>query len=127
LAGDANLLTPAARHNPFINESILPKIGNKAAAAERRACPRGRVAPGTAYMSECPSEKRARKNKDLRKQFFSEEKNQKTFVPTPVAPYRPEPAACHHRQPIKTKVFWFFSSEKNILPSRGHEFVSGRH
>jgi hypothetical protein len=42
-----------------------------------------------------------------KKQFFSEEKNQKTFA------YPPRLAACRHCQQIK--VFWFFSSEKNTF------------
>jgi hypothetical protein len=49
-----------------------------------------------------------------RKQFFSEEKNQKTFVPAPAAPCRPGPAACHDRKPIKDKslLVVFFREEQ---------------
>jgi hypothetical protein len=41
--------------------------------------------------------------------FFSEEKNQKTFIPAPVERFRPAGAT------EKAKVFWFFSSEKNAF------------
>jgi photosystem II stability/assembly factor-like uncharacterized protein len=46
--------------------------------------------------------------------FFSEEKNQTTFAPAPASRLRPWPIGWELRQ--KTKVFWFFSSEKNVLP-----------
>jgi hypothetical protein len=45
--------------------------------------------------------------------FFSEEKNQKTFASAWVDRYGPWPA--HRRLVQIIKVFWFFSSEKNIL------------
>jgi hypothetical protein len=46
--------------------------------------------------------------------FFSEEKNQKTFISPPVPSY---PAmACIYPWAPEAKVFWFFSSEKNTLP-----------
>jgi CubicO group peptidase (beta-lactamase class C family) len=45
--------------------------------------------------------------------FFSEEKNQKTFISPPASPSRPWPDTGEAAQ--KVKVFWFFSSEKNIL------------
>jgi hypothetical protein len=51
------------------------------------------------------------KMRKARKMFFSEEKNQKTFISSALCriyPWAPE-----------AKVFWFFSSEKNILPSFG--------
>jgi hypothetical protein len=44
--------------------------------------------------------------------FFSEEKNQKTFMLAPADGYRPWPVCIRQR---RAKVFWFFSSEKNIL------------
>jgi hypothetical protein len=45
--------------------------------------------------------------------FFSEEKNQKTFMSAPAAANRPWP---DNGEPAeKVKVFWFFSSEKNIF------------
>jgi hypothetical protein len=47
--------------------------------------------------------------KDGRKVFFSEEKKQKTFVH-----WRVRSPASLRQSP---KVFWFFFSEKNILPS----------
>jgi CRISPR/Cas system endoribonuclease Cas6 (RAMP superfamily) len=50
-----------------------------------------------------------------RKQFFSEEKNQKTFTFRNLARYRPGPGSYEGRQEVN--VFWFFSSEKNTLPS----------
>ena len=40
----------------------------------------GYPAGALGLLKEGPSERCVRKNKDLRKQFFSEEKNQKTFV-----------------------------------------------
>jgi hypothetical protein len=49
--------------------------------------------------------------------FFSEEKNQKTFAISAASPL-----SGHGRQVsagVGTKVFWFFSSEKNSLPSCG--------
>jgi hypothetical protein len=46
--------------------------------------------------------------------FFSEEKNQKTFALAPAYRSRPWPVRWGLRQQIK--VFWFFSSEKNMLP-----------
>jgi len=45
----------------------------------------------------------------VRKAFFSEEKKQKTFDFSDVC------AAWKVRDSIKYKVFWFFSSEKNIF------------
>jgi hypothetical protein len=60
--------------------------------------------------------------------FFSEEKNQKTFISAPVpksgtwpdskkpAPTSPAKSRIHQLAP-EAKVFWFFSSEKNILTS----------
>jgi hypothetical protein len=45
--------------------------------------------------------------------FFSEEKNQKTFMSAPLPSY-PAMAWTYPRAP-EAKVFWFFSSEKNIL------------
>jgi hypothetical protein len=54
-----------------------------------------------------------RKVSKERKQFFSEEKNQKTFAYAHATPYRATWAACRQRQ--QSKVFWFFSSEKNNL------------
>jgi phospholipase/carboxylesterase len=51
------------------------------------------------------------------KAFFSEEKKQKTFISALYPPLRPWPAS--QPQPKKSKVFWFFSSEKNILPYVG--------
>jgi len=48
-----------------------------------------------------------------RKSFFSEEKKQKTFI-SPPPPRSPAMAGMHPWAP-ETKVFWFFSSEKNIL------------
>jgi hypothetical protein len=44
--------------------------------------------------------------------FFSEEKNQKTFTSCsfPLAGHVPDLSAS-----AESKVFWFFSSEKNIL------------
>jgi hypothetical protein len=45
--------------------------------------------------------------------FFSEEKNQKTFMSAPPPTY---PAMAGIYPPVpKVKVFWFFSSEKNTL------------
>jgi hypothetical protein len=45
--------------------------------------------------------------------FFSEEKNQKTFT---IPPLRRYPAMAGKPElAYKLKVFWFFSSEKNIL------------
>jgi hypothetical protein len=50
----------------------------------------------------------------MRKRFFFEKKKQKTFarLGTPSG----------HHVPQMTKVFWFFSSEKNILtsPAKSH-------
>jgi hypothetical protein len=46
--------------------------------------------------------------------FFSEEKNQKTLISSPAAKSWNRPEAMGQAQ--KRKVFWFFSSEKNILP-----------
>jgi hypothetical protein len=46
--------------------------------------------------------------------FFSEEKNQKTFAPAPAERLGVMTICWRLRQ--TTKVFWFFSSEKNILP-----------
>ena len=63
--------------------------------------------------SKCLSLKKGSEARGLRKQFFSEEKNQKTFSPAPAATQWPTHAACHHRK--RTKVFWFFSSEKNCF------------
>jgi hypothetical protein len=46
--------------------------------------------------------------------FFSEEKKQKTFTPSPAE----RSGHAHHvGGGGEVKVFWFFSSEKNILPS----------
>ncbi len=45
--------------------------------------------------------------------FFSEEKNQKTFNSASLPPY-PAMAGIYPLVP-KVKVFWFFSSEKNML------------
>ncbi len=45
--------------------------------------------------------------------FFSEEKNQKTFIPG-AAPTLPAMSRIVPWAP-EAKVFWFFSSEKNIL------------
>jgi hypothetical protein len=49
------------------------------------------------------------------KVFFSEEKNQKTFIPAPASRlgHVPEVGSCED-----IKVFCFFSSEKKILPYR---------
>jgi hypothetical protein len=52
---------------------------------------------------------RWRTENEGRKVFFSEEKKQKTFVH-----WRVRSPASLRQSP---KVFWFFSSEKNILPS----------
>jgi hypothetical protein len=47
------------------------------------------------------------------KAFFSEEKKQKTFIsqPAPIFPANAKTPV----QPQDIKVFWLFSSEKNIL------------
>jgi hypothetical protein len=45
--------------------------------------------------------------------FFSEEKNQKTFAPAPAERLMPWRIGQELHQEIK--VFWFFSSEKNVL------------
>jgi cytochrome c oxidase assembly protein Cox11 len=45
--------------------------------------------------------------------FFSEEKNQKTFVSSAAASRWPKPALEQHQ---KIKVFCFFSSERKTLP-----------
>jgi hypothetical protein len=47
--------------------------------------------------------------------FFSEEKNQKTFAPTPAENEGHDPYGRSCTKEIK--VFWFFSSEKNMLSS----------
>jgi hypothetical protein len=52
-----------------------------------------------------------------RKHFFSEEKKQKTFIP-PQLPTIVDLARIYPRAP-EIKVFWFFSSEKNILACPG--------
>jgi hypothetical protein len=60
-----------------------------------------------------PSEKKGSEVKGLRKQFFSEEKNQKTFVC-----WRLRHVAFAGQQVAMgagEKVFWFFSSEKNCF------------
>jgi hypothetical protein len=63
-------------------------------------------------LAACPF-KNYKQKQIVKEEFFAEEKNQKTFARAPAAPYRPAQAPCRHRQQIK--VFWFFSSEKNIL------------
>jgi hypothetical protein len=94
--------------------AFFPDFAARTRAAVRK--PRRAVAERSGQQTCLVSvRKESSKNKDLRKQFFSEEKNQKTFVPAPAAPYWLRPAACQHRQPIRIKVFWFFSSEKNTL------------
>jgi hypothetical protein len=53
--------------------------------------------------------------------FFSEEKNQKTFISPPLP--RGEAMARIFAQAQDSKVFWFFSSEKNTflpLPAPAH-------
>jgi hypothetical protein len=55
-------------------------------------------------------------NGDLRKVFFSEEKKQKTFIYFSAASHWVAMACTWPRAP-EVKVFWFFSSEKNILTS----------
>jgi hypothetical protein len=45
--------------------------------------------------------------------FFSEEKNQKTFISTLAARSGTWPESDAAQD---AKVFWFFSSEKNMLP-----------
>jgi hypothetical protein len=50
-----------------------------------------------------------------KKEFFFEKKNQKTFVPGARGKIRAMAGELGVRR--KIKVFWFFSSEKNILSS----------
>jgi ribosomal protein L24E len=53
-----------------------------------------------------------------RKVFFSEEKNQKTFISPRDPRSRPWPES---ETSAELKVFWFFFSKKNILSSfAGH-------
>jgi hypothetical protein len=49
----------------------------------------------------------------VRKNFFFEKKKQKTFTSAPASACRPWPDTGEAAK--KVKVFWFFSSEKNIL------------
>jgi hypothetical protein len=49
-----------------------------------------------------------------RKSFFSEEKKQKTFIPGAALS---SVSSLAYGGSEEIKVFWFFSSEKNILPS----------
>jgi hypothetical protein len=51
--------------------------------------------------------------KEVRKMFFSEEKNQKTFIP-PLHPSFSAMTSIWPRAP-EAKVFWFFSSERNTF------------
>jgi hypothetical protein len=48
-----------------------------------------------------------------KEEFFSEEKNQKTFIPTPAENARLRAAGLGIAS--RAKVFWFFSSEKNCF------------
>jgi hypothetical protein len=52
-----------------------------------------------------------------RKRFFFEKKNQKTFIPTPAALSGPilKRWGLDRGSGGEIKVFWFFSSEKNIF------------
>ncbi|HTZ70970.1 MAG TPA: hypothetical protein VMB71_10000, partial [Acetobacteraceae bacterium] len=55
-----------------------------------------------------------RKGGQARKDFFSEEKKQKTFISCVQQPVQIGGLGC---QPQQVKVFWFFFSKKNCLPS----------
>jgi hypothetical protein len=48
------------------------------------------------------------------KVFFSEEKNQKTFISPQFSRSRPWPGSCRRRHK-RIEVFWFFFSKKNFL------------
>jgi hypothetical protein len=71
---------------------------------------------------ECLSGKKSSKLRSLeKKQFLSEETNQKTFSIAPAARLR----SLVHTTGIasRAKVFWFFSSEKNCFLPHAVEFA----